>query len=122
MIEEEGPAHCGWCHSWAGGPGFFQKAAEQAMRNNPVISTLHGLCICSCLQVPALGVPVLTAFDDYLLSRGTVSEMSPFLCTLLLVMVFHPRDSNLNSDKLVLGAGHCCDNPGHVVLGRVFIA
>lgn len=21
-----GPAHCGWCHSWAGGPRFYKKA------------------------------------------------------------------------------------------------
>ena len=23
---EEGQAHYGWCHPWAGGPGFYEKA------------------------------------------------------------------------------------------------
>jgi hypothetical protein len=22
----EGPAHCGWCSPWAGGPGVYKKA------------------------------------------------------------------------------------------------
>jgi hypothetical protein len=34
--------------------GSIRKQAEQAMGNKPVSSTLHGLCISSCLQVPAL--------------------------------------------------------------------
>ena len=25
--EGDGPAHCGWCHPWAGGPGFYMKAS-----------------------------------------------------------------------------------------------
>ena len=31
-----------------------RKQAEQTMGSKPVSSTLHGLCISSCLQVPAL--------------------------------------------------------------------
>jgi len=50
----EGPAHCRRCHPWAGGPGSIRKQAEQAMGSKPVSSTLHGLCISSCLQVAAL--------------------------------------------------------------------
>ena len=34
--------------------GSVRKQAEKAMRNKPVNSTLHGLCISSGLQVPAL--------------------------------------------------------------------
>jgi len=32
----------------------IRKVAEQAMGNMPASSILHGLCISSCLQVPAL--------------------------------------------------------------------
>jgi hypothetical protein len=32
----------------------IRKQIEQATRNKTVSSTLHGLCINSCLQVPAL--------------------------------------------------------------------
>jgi len=34
--------------------GSIRKQAEQAMRSKPVSSILHGLCLSSCLQVPAL--------------------------------------------------------------------
>ena len=34
--------------------GSIRKPAEQAMRNKPVSSILHGLRIDSCLQDPAL--------------------------------------------------------------------
>jgi hypothetical protein len=34
--------------------GSIRKQAEQAVESKPVSSTLHGLCISSCLQVPAL--------------------------------------------------------------------
>jgi hypothetical protein len=34
--------------------GSVRKQAEQAMGSKPVSSTLHGLCISSCLQVPVL--------------------------------------------------------------------
>ena len=34
--------------------GSIRKQAEKAMGNKPVSSTLHGLCIGSCLQAPAL--------------------------------------------------------------------
>jgi hypothetical protein len=34
--------------------GSIRKQAEQAMESKPVSSTLHGLCISSCLQVAAL--------------------------------------------------------------------
>jgi len=65
VIDGEGPSHCGWCHPWADSPGFGEKA-------KPVNSTLHGLCISSSLQVPAL-FKFLTTFDDELLFE-TVSE------------------------------------------------
>jgi hypothetical protein len=38
---------------------LYKMQAEKTVRDKPVRSTLHGLCIISCLQVPAL-----TAFDD----------------------------------------------------------
>ena len=36
----EGPAHCGWYHPWAGGPGVYKKAGwashgEQASKQHP---------------------------------------------------------------------------------------
>jgi hypothetical protein len=34
--------------------GTIPGQAQQAMRSKPASSTLHGLCIGSCLQVPAL--------------------------------------------------------------------
>jgi len=36
------------------GLGSIRKQAEQVMGSEPVSSTLHGLCISSCLQVSAL--------------------------------------------------------------------
>ena len=30
--------------------GLLRKQAEQALGSKPVSSTLHGLCMCSCLQ------------------------------------------------------------------------
>jgi hypothetical protein len=38
--------------SWAGGPRFYKKGAGGGREG--VKSPLHGLCISSCLQVPAL--------------------------------------------------------------------
>ena len=40
---QEGPAHCGWFHSWAGGPGFYKKAdwacqGEQPVSPTPILS------------------------------------------------------------------------------------
>ena len=70
--------------------GPIRKQAEQAMGSKPVSSTLHGLCISSCLQVPALLVPVLTPSTDGL----GVHQMNSFFCNLLLVMVFHHSNSN----------------------------
>jgi hypothetical protein len=51
-----------------GGPGLYKKAAEKAMKSKPVSSTLHGLCISSCLQAPALleflsGFPSVMDYD-----------------------------------------------------------
>ena len=37
-----------------GGLGSTRRKAEQARESNPGTSTFHGLCISSCLQVPAL--------------------------------------------------------------------
>ena len=47
--------------------GSIRKQAEQAMRNKPVSSTLRGLCISSCLQVPALleFLPLLPSVVDH---------------------------------------------------------
>jgi len=52
MIDGGGPSSL-WVVPALGGPGFY-KLAEQGMRNKLVSSTLHGLCISSCLHVPAL--------------------------------------------------------------------
>jgi hypothetical protein len=51
----EGPAHCGWCHSWVGGPGFhkaglWEKASKQhssvASASAPALRFLP--CVSSC--------------------------------------------------------------------------
>lgn len=26
-----GSAHCGWCHSWADGPGYYKKAGRERL-------------------------------------------------------------------------------------------
>jgi hypothetical protein len=36
---EKGPAHGGWCHSWAGGPGLYSKAGKTSHEIEPVRST-----------------------------------------------------------------------------------
>ncbi|KAM7321214.1 hypothetical protein ACRRTK_019306 [Alexandromys fortis] len=33
------PTHCGQCHLYAGGPGWNEEQAEQAMGSKPVSST-----------------------------------------------------------------------------------
>lgn len=47
---EEGPADCGQCHPWAGGPGFY-RWLHQLIGNKRVNSTSE---IALCLHVPAL--------------------------------------------------------------------
>lgn len=43
----EDPAYCGRCHSWAGSPGLYKKAAQQAVRSKAVSTPP---CIRSCLS------------------------------------------------------------------------
>lgn len=43
MMTGGGPAYCGWCHPWAGGPGLQEKAGQQA--------GLHGFCFSSDPEV-----------------------------------------------------------------------
>lgn len=56
---------------WAGGPGLYKKAAEQAMESEPV----------SCFSVASASVPVPP-------SLMVQAEISPFLPELLLLTVF----------------------------------
>ena len=58
--------------------GFIGKQAEQAMRASQEATPLHGLCISSFLQVPAL-----TSLSDEPLP-GSTHETNPFLPKLLL--------------------------------------
>lgn len=52
---------CGKAHFIVGdaipelvGLGSTRKQADQTMRSKPVSSTLHGVCVSSCLQIPVL--------------------------------------------------------------------
>jgi hypothetical protein len=57
----EGPAHCGWSHPWADGPGFNKKASrashgEQAKKQHPCVAAASAPaskflpCLSSCLD------------------------------------------------------------------------
>lgn len=50
-------------HSWACDAGFYKQASQASHQE----ALLYGLCISPCLQVFALLVPALAAFDDELL-------------------------------------------------------
>jgi len=73
----EGPAHWRWCHPWLVVLGSIRKQAEQVMECKPVSILLHGLCISSCLQVPAC----LGSCPDFLWC-GSISYISPFFSKL----------------------------------------
>ena len=71
--------------------GSLRKQIEQVRVNKPISSTLHGLCISSCLQVPALSkldkpFPPNLLFDHVVLSQqkqpktGDLTQHSP-LCS-----------------------------------------
>jgi hypothetical protein len=72
-------AHCGWCHLWAGSPGFFKKASwasqgKQASKQHPSMASA---------SAPAswlTWVPILTSFGD---EQQCVSWINPFLPNLL---------------------------------------
>ena len=66
----KGPAYCGWACEWALG-------------SKPVSSTLHVLCISSCLQVPAL-----TSFNDGY-NMKIWDEINSFLTKSLLIILFY---------------------------------
>jgi hypothetical protein len=53
-LMEEGLACCEWLHPWAGGPDFCKKAGWASHGKQVSKAPLHGPCISSCLQVPAL--------------------------------------------------------------------
>lgn len=89
-IDVLGPAHCGWCQHWAGGPlalWEIRMKPRGAWQQTSSVS-LH---ICSCLQVPALlgFLPWLPWMLDYKLSDQSPSQsINPFPFQLLLVLVF----------------------------------
>jgi hypothetical protein len=75
----EGPAHCGWYHPWAGGPGCYNKAGwasheEQASKQHPSIASV---------SAPASRfLSCLSSYPDFLLDRlkdESVSQIYPFL-------------------------------------------
>jgi hypothetical protein len=77
-----GRAHCGWCHPWAGGLGFYKKASwarqgKQASKEHPSMASASAPA-----SWPAW-VPVLTSFGDGQ-QCGNVSWINPFLPNLLL--------------------------------------
>jgi len=80
----EGPAHCGWCHPWAGGPGFYKTASwasqgKQASKQRPPWPLHHLLPPSSC----PVWVPVPTSFGDEQ-KCGSVGWINPFIPNLLL--------------------------------------
>lgn len=86
----EGPDHCGWCQTWAGGSGLYKKAdwvsLERAIQSAAVF---HGLCFRSC---PACLSSLTSLCDDWYLE---VWEGNPLLPKLLLVMVLYHNNRNL---------------------------
>ena len=62
--------------------GSIRKQAEQARGGKTVSSTFYCLSISSCLQAPAVWVPVLTSSKDGLWSES-VSPINPFLNNLI---------------------------------------
>jgi len=82
VIKRGGPSHCGWCHPWAGGLGFYKKADwESQGKWTSTLTSLHGLCISSCFLTA--WVPVLTFFGDEQ-QCGNVNWINLFLSNLLL--------------------------------------
>ena len=75
---QRGPARCGWCHPWAGGPNLYGKQGQQAMMSKPVSSIppwpLHQLLPPPLSSGPDC-VPALTAFDGEL-SYERVGEIN----------------------------------------------
>jgi hypothetical protein len=78
LVIKGGKAHCGWCHPWAGSPGFYKKASwTSQVSNTPPWHQLlpPGSC--------PVWVPVLTSFGHEQ-QCGNVSWINPFLPNLLL--------------------------------------
>lgn len=73
---EKGTAHCGWCHSWTGGPLFYKKAGQV---NSTTPWPLHQLLPPGFCPV---WIPVLTSFSDKQ-QCGSVSWINPFFPRLL---------------------------------------
>jgi hypothetical protein len=73
-------APCGWGHPWAGSPGFYKKANEQARGSKPVRNIppwpLHQLFLTCLSSSPD--------FLDDGQQCGSVSRINPFLPDLLL--------------------------------------
>ena len=94
------PAHCGWCHPWAARPRFYKKQADQASHGgaSQQSAPLHGLCISSCLQAPAL-LEFLSWHPSLMNCDAEVSANKPFPPQVALVMVFHPSNKNPNKDR-----------------------
>jgi hypothetical protein len=59
LVIKGGRAHCGWCHPWAGSPGFYKRASwasqgEQANKQHPSMTSASApaskflLCVSCC--------------------------------------------------------------------------
>jgi hypothetical protein len=66
-----GPAHCGWCHSWAGGPRLYKPWGA-----NQRVAFLRGLYFRSCLQVPTWVLALASVHDGLkLVSQITIPHV-----------------------------------------------
>lgn len=51
---EEDSAHCVWCQTWPGGTGFYKNSGWTGHGKQILSTSLHDLCIISCLYVPCM--------------------------------------------------------------------
>ena len=82
LVIKGGRAHYGWCHPWAGSPGFYKKASwasqvKQSSKQSPSIASASAPASCP------VWVPVLTSFGDEQ-QCGSISWINHFLSNLLL--------------------------------------
>jgi hypothetical protein len=107
-----GRGYDGWCHPWAGGPGFYRKAGranhgEQASKQHPPWP-LHKLLPPGSCHVWVL---VLTSFNEELWC-GSVSQINPFLPKMLCSWCFTMAVEPLRLSLLpVLGLQVCATMP-----------
>jgi hypothetical protein len=101
-LMEEVPAHCGWCHSWAGGLGYYKKVGwenhdEQAREQHPsmAVPAFRFLpCLSSCLDFPQKRIMM----DN---KCGNISQINSIFLNLLLVIGFYYNSNNSKTLRFV---------------------